>query len=53
MRLHRLAFLITKTSLPPTTSWSTGVLRGDTFVYAVAGHRQNYPTLLIKRLLRI
>lgn len=25
----------------------------DTFVYAVAGHRQDYPTLLMKRLLRI
>jgi len=24
----------------------------DTFVYAVAGHRQDYPTLLMKRLLR-
>ena len=26
---------------------------GDTYVYAVAGHRQDYPTLLMKRLLRI
>lgn len=26
---------------------------GDTFVYAVAGHRQDYPTLLMKRLLRM
>ena len=25
----------------------------DTFAYAVAGHRQDYPTLLMKRLLRI
>ncbi|SDZ72370.1 Plasmid stabilization system protein ParE [Variovorax sp. YR266] len=25
----------------------------DTFVYVVAGHRQDYPTLLMKRLLRI
>lgn len=25
----------------------------DTFVYAVAAHRQDYPTLLMKRLLRI
>lgn len=25
----------------------------DTFVYTVAGHRQDYPTLLMKRLLRI
>jgi plasmid stabilization system protein ParE len=25
----------------------------DIFVYAVAGHRQDYPTLLMKRLLRI
>ncbi|MDP9606126.1 type II toxin-antitoxin system RelE/ParE family toxin [Variovorax sp. NFACC27] len=24
----------------------------DTFVYAIAGHRQDYPTLLMKRLLR-
>lgn len=24
----------------------------DTFVYIVAGHRQDYPTLLMKRLLR-
>jgi toxin ParE1/3/4 len=26
---------------------------GDTFLYAVAGHRQDYATLLMKRLLRI
>ena len=25
---------------------------GDTYVYLVAGHRQNFPTLLMKRLLR-
>lgn len=25
----------------------------DTFVYAVAGHRQDFPTLLMKRLLKI
>jgi toxin ParE1/3/4 len=25
----------------------------DTYVYAFAGHRQDYPTLLMKRLLRI
>ncbi len=25
---------------------------GDTYVYAVAGHRQDYPTLLMKRLLK-
>ena len=24
---------------------------GDTYVYAVAGHRQDYPTLLMRRLL--
>ena len=28
-------------------------INGDTFVYAVAGHRQDYPTLLMTRLLRI
>lgn len=26
---------------------------GDTYVYAIAGHRQDFPTLLMKRLLRI
>ena len=26
---------------------------GDIYVYAVAGHQQDYPTLLMKRLLRI
>ena len=26
---------------------------GDVYVYAVVGHRQDYPTLLMKRLLRI
>lgn len=26
---------------------------GDTFEYAVAGHRQDFPTLLMKRLLRL
>lgn len=26
---------------------------GDTYVYVVAGHRQDYPTLLMKRLLSI
>jgi len=26
---------------------------GDTFLYAVAGHRQDFATLLMKRLLRI
>lgn len=25
----------------------------DVYVYAIAGHRQDYPTLLMKRLLRI
>jgi hypothetical protein len=25
---------------------------GDTFVYAIAGHRQDFPTLLMQRLLR-
>jgi plasmid stabilization system protein ParE len=28
-------------------------IEGDTYVYAFAGHRQDYPTLLMKRLLRI
>jgi toxin ParE1/3/4 len=28
-------------------------IKGDTYVYAVAGHRQDYPTLLMKRLLRM
>jgi toxin ParE1/3/4 len=27
-------------------------INGDTFVYLVAGHRQDYPTILMKRLLR-
>lgn len=27
-------------------------INGEIFVYAVAGHRQDYPTLLMKRLLR-
>ncbi|TXT35558.1 MAG: plasmid stabilization system protein [Comamonadaceae bacterium] len=26
---------------------------GDTYVYTVAGHRQDFPTLLMKRLLKI
>jgi plasmid stabilization system protein ParE len=26
---------------------------GDTYVYLVAGHRQDFPTLLMKRLLKI
>ena len=26
---------------------------GDVYVYTVAGHRQDYPTLLMKRLLKI
>ncbi len=26
---------------------------GDTYVYAIAGHRQDFPTLLMKRLLKI
>ena len=26
---------------------------GDTYVYVVAGHRQDYPTLLMKRLLKM
>ena len=26
---------------------------GDVYVYAVAGHRQDFPTLLMKRLLKI
>lgn len=28
-------------------------LNGDVYVYAVAGHRQDFPTLLMKRLLKI
>ncbi len=28
-------------------------LNGDVYVYAMAGHRQDYPTLLMKRLLKI
>jgi plasmid stabilization system protein ParE len=28
-------------------------ISGDTYVYAVAGHRQDFPTLLMKRLLKI
>lgn len=28
-------------------------INGDVYVYAMAGHRQDYPTLLMKRLLRI
>jgi len=27
-------------------------IEGDTFLYVVAGHRQDFPTLLMKRLLR-
>ena len=27
-------------------------LEGDTYVYLVAGHRQDFPTLLMKRLLK-
>ena len=27
-------------------------IEGDTFLYIVAGHRQDFPTLLMKRLLR-
>jgi len=27
-------------------------LGGDTYVYLIAGHRQDFPTLLVKRLLR-
>lgn len=26
---------------------------GDLYVYAIAGHRQDFPTLLMKRLLKI
>jgi hypothetical protein len=28
-------------------------INGDVYVYAMAGHRQDYPTLLMKRLLKI
>lgn len=28
-------------------------INGDVYVYAMAGHRQDYPTLLMRRLLRI
>ncbi len=28
-------------------------INGDTYVYAIAGHRQDFPTLLMKRLLKI
>ncbi len=28
-------------------------LNGDVYVYAMAGHRQDFPTLLMKRLLKI
>lgn len=28
-------------------------IAGDTYVYAIAGHRQDFPTLLMKRLLKI
>ncbi len=28
-------------------------INGDVYVYAAAGHRQDYPTVLMKRLLRI
>ena len=28
-------------------------IEGDTYVYAVAGHRQDYPMLLMRRLLKI
>jgi toxin ParE1/3/4 len=28
-------------------------IEGDTYVYAIAGHRQDYPTLLLKRLMKI
>jgi len=28
-------------------------INGDVYVYAVAGHRQDFPTLLMKRLLKI
>jgi toxin ParE1/3/4 len=27
-------------------------INGDTYMYLVAGHRQDYPTILMKRLLR-
>jgi toxin ParE1/3/4 len=27
-------------------------VNSDVFVYAIAGHRQDYPTLLMKRLLK-
>ena len=28
-------------------------INGDVYVYTVAGHRQDYPTILMKRLLKI
>lgn len=28
-------------------------INGDVYVYAMAGHRQDYPTLLMKRLLKL
>lgn len=28
-------------------------INADVYVYAIAGHRQDYPTLLMKRLLRL
>ena len=28
-------------------------IQGDVYVYAIAGHRQDFPTLLIKRMLKI
>ncbi len=28
-------------------------ISGDVYVYAIAGHRQDYPTLLVRRLLKI
>ena len=28
-------------------------IHGDVYVYAMAGHRQDYPTLLMKRLLKL
>jgi toxin ParE1/3/4 len=28
-------------------------IEGDTYVYVIAGHRQDFPTLLMKRLLKI
>ena len=28
-------------------------IHGDVYVYALAGHRQDYPTLLMKRLLKL